>query len=76
MTSSIGNIAYAETVSFTVDKTNPNAATDLYWVEGTTHDSHTINARWTVLSPTDIASQTLRVHSNSSCSSRIFKNKS
>ena len=34
LTSSIGNIGYYETASFEVDKTNPNAATTLSWVEG------------------------------------------
>ena len=62
--------AIDETTSFEVDKTDPNAATSLSWVEGSTHDSHTLNASWSVSSSTDISSQILRVHSNSSCSSQ------
>ena len=44
--------------SFLVDITDPNAATSLSWFEGSTHDSHTLNASWSVSSPTDIYSQT------------------
>ena len=58
-------------MSFLVDITDPNAATTLSWVEGATHDSHTLNASWSVSSSTDIASQTLSIHSNSSCSAQV-----
>ena len=59
---------YMESASFLVDITDPNAAMALSWSEGATHDSHTFNASWTVSSSTDISSQTLSIHSNSSCS--------
>ena len=54
----------------TVDTVAPNAATSLSWNEGATHDSHTLNASWSVSSSGDVASQILRVHNNASCSSQ------
>ena len=62
---------YRESASFLYDITDPNAAMALSWNEGATHDSHTLNASWSVSSSTDISSQTLSIHSNSSCSDLV-----